>query len=107
MGSDNESLSSIKSGDWGAYKYLDFGKGVSFFRVNAHSYTGGFINLRVGSPAGKIIGTVQIAPLSKRNKYDTFSCKVDNIKGVHALFLEFVGIEKGAMLFDLDSFQFE
>lgn len=107
IGPGNEALSSIKSGDWAAYKYLDFANGVSTFKVNAHSYNGGFINIRLGSPAGKIIGTVDITPLSKRNTYDTFFCKVDPVKGIHALYLEFVGIEKGAMLFDLDSFQFE
>ena len=107
IATDNEALSSIKSGDWAAYKYLDFGKGVSIFKVTAHAYTGGFINIRLGSPAGKIIGTVQIVPPVNKNQYDIFSCKVDPVKGVQALFLEFVGIEKGAKLFDLDSFLFE
>jgi arabinoxylan arabinofuranohydrolase len=104
---DNESLSSVKTGDWAAYKYLDFGKGVSSFTVSAHSDAGGYINIRIGSPAGRIIGTVQIKPLSKRLEYDAFSCKVDLIKGVNALYLEFIGIEQGAKLFDIDSFQFD
>ncbi len=103
----NESLCSIKNGDWAAYKYLDFGSGVSMFKANVNSYNGGTINIRIGSLTSKIIGSLQIDPLNKIKKYETFSCKINSINGVHALFLEFVGKEQGTMLFDLDSFQFE
>ncbi len=104
---NNEAVCSIKNGDEAVYKYIDFGSGVSLFKAKIHSYNGGTINLRIGSPTGNIIGSLEINPLNKLRKYETFSCKIDTIEGVHALFLEFVGAEKGSMLFDLDSFQFE
>lgn len=107
IGKGNEALKSIKSDDWAAYKYLDFGNGVRTFKVNVHSYNGGFINVRIGSPFGRIIGTVNINPLSKKDIYDTYTCKLESVKGVHALYLEFIGFEKGALLFDVDNFQFE
>lgn len=103
----NEALCSIKSGDMAAFKYLDFTKGVSKFKIRAHSYCGGIINMRLGDSKGKIIGTLNVPPLSARLKYDEFSCLVDQTKGVDALWLEFKGIEDGAKLFDIDCLWFE
>lgn len=103
----NESLSSIWSGDKAAYKYIDFGKGVTTFKIKAHSYCGGLINIRTGSPLGRIIGTLKVPPLSARMKFDEFSCTVSNTKGVEALWLEFRGLEEGTKLFDIDCFWFE
>ena len=103
----NESLSSIWSGDKVVYKFVDFGKGVTTFKIKAHSYCGGFINVRIGSPLGRIIGTLKVPAMSARLKYDEFSCPVSTTRGVEALWLEFTGLEEGTKLFDIDCFWFD
>jgi hypothetical protein len=103
----NEALRSIWNGDLAAYKYIDFGKGVSTFKIRAHSYNGGLINVRIGGSNGKIIATLNVPPLSERSKFDEFSCPVAPVKGVQALWLEFKGVEDGTKLFDIDCLWFE
>ena len=103
----NEAITSIWSGDKAAFKYINFEKGVSTFKIKAHAYCGGFINIRTGGPEGRIIGTVEVPALSPRLKYDDFSCPVSLTKGIVELWLEFRGLEDGAKLFDIDCFWFE
>ncbi|MEI6142760.1 MAG: carbohydrate-binding protein [Mariniphaga sp.] len=80
---------------------------ISKFKISAHSYSGGIINIRVGDSKGKIIDTLNVPPLSARLKYDEFSCPMDQAKGVDSLWLEFIGIEDGTKLFDIDCLWFE
>lgn len=98
----NEAICSIKNGDFAIYKYIDFSESPSSFVVNLKTYVGGFINVRIDGADGRIIGRID-ATNTDNNEY---SCEIDNVLGVHSLYLEFIGLEEGTKLFDLDSFRF-
>lgn len=104
IGEDNEAVCRIRTGDVVAYRYLDFGAGVTKFTVKVDSQMGGVINLRTGDAMGRIVGRLNIDPKTKGKEY---GCTVEGLKGVEALYLECLGAEKGTNLFSIDSFIFE
>lgn len=107
ISNDNEAICTIKDGDYLLYKYVDFGKICTYFSVKLHSYLGGYINIRLGGIDGKIIGSLKINPNSDRLQYETYNCEIATVNGIHELCLEFIGMQKGAILYDIDSFIFK
>jgi arabinoxylan arabinofuranohydrolase len=100
-----EHLTWIHNGDWAAYKYLDFGSGVTAFQATAGSPAyGGTIEVRLDAPDGRLIGTCTIPPTGGWQKWETFECPVDQVSGIHALYLVFNGLD--GRLFDLSGFAF-
>jgi arabinoxylan arabinofuranohydrolase len=85
-----EQLTQIFNGDWAAYKYLDYGEGVSgFTAVVSSTASGSSIELHLDSPEGMLIGTCMVPDTHDEGKYITVSCPVSNAKGIHALYLKF------------------
>ena len=101
----SEHLTLIHAGDWAAYKYLDFGSGVSRFeaRVGSLAY-GGDIDVHLDSPDGPLLGTCAVPRTGGWQKWETVSAPIDRAEGVHALYLVFRG--RPGRLFDLSSFTF-
>lgn len=101
-----ECLSRIENGDWAAYKLIDFKDGVSSFeaRVGSLAY-GGSIEVRVDSPDGLVIGLCQVPNTDGWHQWETVSCTVQGVQGVHAVYLIFKGRSWGR-LFDIESFRF-
>jgi hypothetical protein len=100
--SDNEQLSAIRNGDRAAWKYIDFGKGATRFKVRVHSQAGGKIDIAGDYPWGASFGTINI-PVG--SEWVTLTCDVRNLNGLHTLWLRFSGGEGN--LFDIDWFAFE
>lgn len=101
-----EFLTWIHDGDWAAYKYLNFGDGVSRFTLRAGSlFEGGVVEVRIDSPAGRLLGRVEVPRTGGWQLWRDCSCPVEPVSGVHALYLVFHGRE--GRLFDLNDFRFE
>jgi hypothetical protein len=86
-----QDLGSISSGDYAAYKYIDFGKGVTTFSARVSSQgTGGTIEIRLGGPLGKLLGRLPVTPTGGWQTWTTLRCKVESTVGLHALYLRVV-----------------
>lgn len=103
----SEHLTLIQNGDWAAYKYLDFGDGMSTFHARAGSLAyGGNIEVHIDSPDGPLASVCEIPHTGGWQKWVKVTALIEtSIAGVHAVYLVFKG---GAhRLFDLDCFWFE
>jgi arabinoxylan arabinofuranohydrolase len=106
IGEGNEAISEIKPGDGAAFKYIDFGDGVSSLTVRIAAYCGGKLIFREGSADGKIVAELLIPNSKGGRSYAEYSAKTAKTTGVKALYVEFKGEEKGTRLFDLDWIKF-
>lgn len=101
----SEHLTQIHRGDWAAYKYIDFGSEVSLFEARAGSRAyGGQIEVRLDNPEGPLVGTCEVGHTGGWQKWETVTCPIQSVSGVHAVYLVFKGRE--SRLFDLKSFRF-
>ncbi len=105
----SEYLSHIRKGDWAAYKYLDFGEGVSSFEARVASLAeGGAIELRLDRPDGPIIGSCKVKHTGGWQLWETVTCTIQPTTGVHALYLVFQPTQARGRnrLLSVESFQF-
>jgi len=96
-----------ESGGYIKLKGVDFGeKGAAKFTASlAAMAEGSTITLRLDSETGTAIGTVKIAPTGALDKWQTQSCKITGVQGVHDLYLKFFGTR--TPLVNLDWWKFE
>jgi len=87
--SSNECIEGIYDEDKAAYKYIDFGKGVTQFTVRIAPGKGGRIELLIDQPWGATLGSIDIPAAKNGEKWENFTGKINNTKGVHALWLRF------------------
>lgn len=73
------------------------------FYINPH--LGGIIEVRNGSPTGKLLGSVDV-PLEATKNYFTYECVLKNRAGIKNLYFVFKG-EEGKNLFSIDWFKFQ
>jgi hypothetical protein len=101
-----EHLTQIQDGDWAAYKYLDFGDGVSDFHARAGSLAyGGTIEVHVDAPEGPLVSVCEVPHTGGWQRWIEVSSPVrEQVNGVHAVYLVFKG--GNHRLFDLDGFRF-
>jgi arabinoxylan arabinofuranohydrolase len=103
--SDNEELAGIRNRDKAAYKYIDFKEEVDTLTVRiAPGTKPGKIDIVLDDSWGPSIGHIDVPGNGDGKTWTTFSVKVKNTKGVHALWLGFYG--DGDDLFKVDSFNF-
>ncbi|MFC7339147.1 LamG-like jellyroll fold domain-containing protein [Haloferula chungangensis] len=99
-------VESIESGDW--IRFDDFFLGVGprrFLARVSNSPSGGSIQLRLGSPTGTLIGTCAVPASSHPTAWQTATLDLEQARGLHQLYLVFVG--GTGPLMDLDSFRFD
>jgi arabinoxylan arabinofuranohydrolase len=100
-------LSELSNGDWVKITGVDFsGKGAKKFAARvASAEQGGNIELRLGAPDGKTIGTCKVENTGGWQQWKDVSCEVSGATGVQNLYLKFTGGEKP--LLNLDHWKFE
>jgi arabinoxylan arabinofuranohydrolase len=103
-----EELARMKNGDRVAFKYLDFGSGVH--RINlrvAPGINGGKIIITADKPWNwkNMIAEINIDANSGYKKWETLSFEINNISGIHELYLQFNG--DGEDLMAIDWFEFD
>ncbi|HEY8463108.1 MAG TPA: carbohydrate-binding protein [Bacillota bacterium] len=95
----------IENGDWILVKGVDFGSGATSFEARVASATnGGNIELRLGSPTGKLIGTCAVSGTGGWQSWVTKSCNVSGATGVQDLYFKFTG--GSGYLFSFNSWKF-
>lgn len=105
LGGNNMVLSSINNGDWVAIGGVDFGEnGAETFEAEIAGLAGGSIELRLDSPDGELIGTLDVES-GNGDEFTTLSCSVENAAGEHTLFFVYSG-EGEDELMEVQSWQF-
>ncbi|MDQ2087750.1 carbohydrate-binding protein [Herbivorax sp. ANBcel31] len=82
-------LGYIERGDYAVYRNVDFGNGATSFRGMVASELATDIELRLGSPTGTLIGTLEIEITGDWGEYEEQICSVDGVTGVNDLYLVF------------------
>ena len=102
---NNRAVTDIQNGDWIAVAGLDFGdKGAASFTASIAAQAGGAVELRVDSPDGTVVGTLTVP--AGDGTYQTLTCDVTGLTGVHNLFMVFTGDDQAENLMSLDTWQF-
>ena len=105
LGGNNMVLSSVNNGDWVAIGGVDFGEnGAETFGAEVAGLAGGRIELRLDSPDGEVIGTLDVES-GNGDEFTTLSCSVKNAVGEHTLFFVYSG-EGEDELMEVQSWQF-
>ena len=96
----------IENGDWIKIRGIDFGKkGARNFMAGIAGETANCsIDLRLDDSTGRLIGSCKISCTGSLQQWKTATCKVDQVEGVHDLYLQFTGGE--GQLFAFDWWQF-
>lgn len=95
-------LGFLDTGDWVRFRNIDFGAGVNRFSVHAATpISGASVQLRLGSPTGSLVSTVDFQPTSDWGAYATRTTTLSlPLTGRRDIFFVFVG----AMNIDYFSF---
>lgn len=105
LGGNNMVLSSVNNGDWLAIGGVDFGEnGAETFEAEIAGLAGGTIELRLDSPDGEVVGTLDVKS-GNGDEFTTLSCSVENAVGEHTLFFVYSG-EGEDELMEVQSWQF-
>lgn len=105
LGGNDMVLSSINNGDWVAIGGVDFGdNGADTFEVKVAGLAGGTIELRLDSPDGERIGTLDVES-GNGDEFTALSCSVENAIGEHTLFFVYKG-DGDEDLMEIQSWQF-
>lgn len=107
-----QDVTSINDGDNINFADVDFGaSGIQCFEARVASYgNGGFIEVRLDSPTGTLLGTCEILPpTGDWQTWTNKACHISGATGTHALYLVFkggVGTYPISNLFNLNWFKF-
>ena len=101
-------ITDIDDGDFIKVKGVNFGdNGAGVFSANlATALNGSEIELRIDSLKGTKIGALQVSDTGGRDIWKLESTSINNVSGVHDLFLVFKG-KADEKLFDFDYWQFD
>ncbi len=103
-GANGMYVTKINNNDYLKVRSVDFAKGAKKFEATVASVTGGKIEVRVDAKDGQLIGVCEISNTGGADSWKTFTAKTDKVKGVHDLYLVFVGNE--GELFNFDYWKF-
>jgi autotransporter-associated beta strand protein len=103
----NGKVGYIKNDNWIAYANLDLGVDLNSFTIlGASGSGGGTVEVRLGSAAGTLIGTLAIPNTQGFDKFQPFTTTLtQTLSGPQNLYFKFTG--GGGYLFDLASFRFQ
>jgi len=107
-----QNVTSIQGGDYLYFNNVNFGtSGIQCFEARVAGYgNGGFIEVRLDSLAGTLVGTCEILPPTGGwQTWTSKACKVTGATGTHTVYLKFtggVGTYPISNLFNLNWFKF-
>lgn len=93
----------IENGDYIGFRNVDFGDGAANidFRVGSNGGNNS-IEVHLGSPDGKLIGTLNVSSTGGWQKWETQKCSIEKTSGVNDVYLVFKGGD--GYLFNLNWF---
>ncbi|WP_345799896.1 family 43 glycosylhydrolase [Microbacterium sp. AZCO] len=98
-------LTNLHGGEWTALSNVAFGeKGAASVSFRAAAKAGGQIQVRLGSPTGQVVGTVDV-PAGNGSSYADYSADLTGATGTADVFFTYVGSASEA-LFDVDYLSF-
>jgi arabinoxylan arabinofuranohydrolase len=88
-------VTNVKNGDWIKITGVDFGKkGAKKFNISiASTGNDNTVELRLGSPTGKVVGKLAVPNTSNSQTWKTISCNVDGAIGLQDLYITLNGSE--------------
>lgn len=87
---------------------VDFGKGAKKFSISAACVLeGGYIDIRLDSPEGKLVGTLNVLQSGAMDRYKISSCTIKDAVGKHDVYFCFRSNAQKNNLFFWDSWMFE
>ena len=94
----------IENGDYIGFHGMNFGRGAASidFRIGANS-SGGTIEVRLGAPDGKLIGSMDVSGTGGWQTWKTQRCTIEPTTGVNDVYFVFKGGE--GYLFNLNWFR--
>jgi hypothetical protein len=102
---DGVHLTRIDDGDYLCVRSVDFGKGAKRFKAAlSGTWADGRIELRLNGVDGTLIGTCLVGKKGKPGVWSTRTCRIQQTKGLHDLYLVFKGT--GPSSLSLDWWQF-
>lgn len=103
---NNDVLGQIQNRDWVAYKYIDFGNGAKTMDIRvAPGSKPGRIELLVDNSWTAPVGVIKVPAGENPDAWQTLSCSIKPVSGIHAVWLRFSG--ESDNLFRIDHFSFE
>jgi len=84
----------IENGDYIGFKDINFGRGAESvnFRIGSNGAPAS-IEVRLGSPDGKLIGTMDVSSTGGWQKWNTQKCKIEKTSGINDVYFVFKGTE--------------
>ncbi|MFD1956763.1 carbohydrate-binding protein [Paenibacillus thailandensis] len=96
-------IGSLQQGDWAAYGEVDL-TGMKSIDVRLASAVSGTVKIRLGGPAGTVIGTLPIAPTGGWQSWTTSNVPIEPTIGTHNLYFTFEG-DEGQAIGTIDYFE--
>lgn len=88
----NEALCEIQNDDAAAFKYVDFDGQSDSLKIRVMPGANGFsIDVKLDNSWGKTIGRINVPSNADGKEIKTFICKINQTKGIHAVWLKFWG----------------
>src|SRR5690606_2309273 len=85
-------VTDIDDGDWIAITNVDFGKRrTATLNASVAAKKGGNIDVRLGHPAGQLVGTLEVESTGGTDQWQTIETKLDRVTGVQTIFFVFQG----------------
>ena len=102
---NNNQLGQIKNNDRAVYKYINFGDGATSVQMRvAPGSKPGKIIIRMDNSWEAPVGTLDVPGGGDGQTWELLTCRLKQVKGVHALHLSFVTEENSS--FNVDRFVF-
>jgi len=102
---DREILSGIQSGDSAAWKYIDFGEGVSKLKMRVRSNSDSVLSLSLDQSWNRAVARANVP--DTKGEWAELSFDVSGLSGVHAMWISAFGRTSGDKGLDIDWIVFE
>jgi arabinoxylan arabinofuranohydrolase len=99
-GSNGAYVTDIDNDDYIKIRSVDFSKGAARFEASVMPLAGGNIEIRLGAPDGVLLGTCKVIKSDNKEAWRTLSAKVNQVKGLHDIYLVFKGGNEKLFNFD-------
>jgi len=94
-------VTDIDNGDYIKIRSVDFAKGAKKFEASIASVSPiGNVEIRIDEKDGRLLGTLDVKNTGGSNNWETQSCKLNKVNGVHDVYLVFKGDDSNFLNFD-------
>jgi len=98
-------VTDIDNGDYIRVRGADFKSGAGKFTANVSGLSGGAIELHVDSLKGPVLGQLDVQGNKTAGHWETLTCRIKKVKGVHDIYFVFKGNE--GQLFNFNWWKFK